>query len=267
MHACGYRFAWSAVLSVALVAPAGAQSPTPTASFPSTVTTPTASGITVPPSTFGNLFRDTVVDFSRIPTRENLLILAVGAVAASVSHPFDARVSTSLSMSPRAGRTFQAGETIGSAAVQLAAAMATQTIGRASGNSKIAALGTDLLRAQLVAQAMTAGIKLTARRTRPDGSMYSFPSGHSASAFATATVVQRDLGWKFGVPAYALATYVAASRVQVQRHYLSDVTLGAALGIIAGRSVTVGRGNARFALAPTGVPGGAGVSFTWIGRY
>ena len=44
------------------------------------------------------------------------------------------------------------------------------------------------------------------------------------------------------------------------------VTFGAALGITAGRAVTIGRGNHRFALAPAAVPGGGAVSLTWIGR-
>jgi membrane-associated phospholipid phosphatase len=127
-------------------------------------------------------------------------------------------------------------------------------------------MGADLVRAQIVTQTVTAGIKLSARRTRPDGTQFSLPSGHASTTFATATVLQRHLGWKAGVPAYALATYVAASRVQVQRHYLSDVALGATLGIVAGRSVTIGRGDARFALGPSVVPGGAGVNLTLVGR-
>ena len=101
-------------------------------------------------------------------------------------------------------------------------------------------------------------------RQRPDGTGYSFPSGHSSVTFATATVLQRNFGWKVGIPAYGLAAYVAASRVQVERHFLSDVTFGAALGIVAGRSVTIGRGDARFAVSPAVVPGGAGISFTLL---
>jgi membrane-associated phospholipid phosphatase len=155
---------------------------------------------------------------------------------------------------------------MGSARTQVAAAIATQVVGHAIRNPKVSAIGADLVRAQIVAQTMTFGIKMAARRTRPDGTQFSFPSGHASTTFATATVLQRHLGWKAGVPAYALASYVAASRVQVKRHYLSDVTLGATLGIIAGRTVTVGRGDARFALAPSAMAGGAGVSFTWLGR-
>jgi hypothetical protein len=68
------------------------------------------------------------------------------------------------------------------------------------------------------------------------------------------------------VPAYALASYVCASRIRAKRHYFSDVAFGAALGIVAGRSVTVGRGDGRFTVAPMAAPGGGGVGFTWIGN-
>ena len=84
-------------------------------------------------------------------------------------------------------------------------------------------------------------------------------------AFASATVLQRHFGWKVGVPAYAVASYVAASRVEVKHHYLSDVAFGAALGIVAGRTVPVGHGH-RLVLTPMVTPDGAGAGFTWMGR-
>ena len=62
---------------------------------------------------------------------------------------------------------------------------------------------------------------------------------HSASAFATATVLQRHYGWKVGVPAAVLAAYVATARVHDNKHYLSDVVFGAAMGIAAQRTVTL----------------------------
>jgi hypothetical protein len=68
-------------------------------------------------------------------------------------------------------------------------------------------------------------------------------------------------------PLASCGGYVAASRVQVRRHYLSDVVLGATLGVVAGRSVTIGRGDTKFALGPSVVPGGAGVNFTLVGRH
>ena len=64
------------------------------------------------------------------------------------------------------------------------------------------------------------------------------------------------------MPAYSLAAYVAASRLQENRHFASDVIFGAAVGIVAGRTVTVGRGAARFTVAPMALSGGGGVTFT-----
>jgi membrane-associated phospholipid phosphatase len=122
-----------------------------------------------------------------------------------------------------------------------------------------------MFRAQLIAQGVTQAIKLSVRRTRPDGTPYSFPSGHTSTSFATATVLQHEFGWKVGIPAYGLAAYVAASRVQAKRHYLSDVAFGAAIGIVAGRAVTVGHGSARFAVAPFATSRGGGVGFTLVG--
>ena len=99
-------------------------------------------------------------------------------------------------------------------------------------------------RSVVMTAVFTQSLKLAVGRRRPDGTRFSFPSGHTSSTFATATVLQRHFGWKVGVPAYAFASYVAGSRLQENRHYASDVMVGAALGIVSGRAVTVGRGRA-----------------------
>jgi membrane-associated phospholipid phosphatase len=74
-------------------------------------------------------------------------------------------------------------------------------------------------------------LKPTVDRTRPDGGGQSFPSGHAASAFAGAAFLQRRYGWRLGVPAYALASYVGWSRVEADRHHPSDIVASAAIGI------------------------------------
>ena len=59
----------------------------------------------------------------------------------------------------------------------------------------------------------------------------SFPSGHSATAFACATVI----AWaspRLRVPAFALAAAIAWSRVYVGVHWPLDVLGGAALGVL-----------------------------------
>jgi membrane-associated phospholipid phosphatase len=215
------------------------------------------------PTSMQAVVADAVQDFRRIPSWTNVGILVAGGIGAAIGHSSDAMVSRTLSGSPSLGSLFKAGETVGGARTQMAAALGTYAIGRFSGQNRVAAIGADLIQSQILAQTMTAAIKMSVGRTRPDGTQYSFPSGHASVTFATATVLQRDLGWKVGVPAYGLATYVAASRIQDKRHFLSDVAFGAAIGIVAGRSVTVGRGDARFAVAPAAAPGGGGISLTW----
>jgi len=205
-------------------------------------------------------------DVRRLVSTDSAVVLSIGGLTAAIGHGADRTLSDGMATSPSMKGLFAAGETLGGARMQTAGALASYAIGRVTGNETVARIGADLIRAQIVTQMMTGAVKTATGRTRPDGTQYSFPSGHAAATFATATVLQRNLGWKVGVPAYAVAGYVAASRIQVRRHFLSDVAFGAALGIVAGRTVTIGRGDRRFALAPTAVPGGAGVSMTWTGR-
>jgi membrane-associated phospholipid phosphatase len=216
------------------------------------------SGSSVPcgvPSTKG-LFTGAVEGLRQVPSRESAAILATGLTAALGVHPADDAVR-------RAGdRTtdapFRAGAIIGGAPVQLGVPVAAYVIGRLGGHPCAARLGADLIEAQALAAGMTVAIKQATRRSRPEGSGFSFPSGHASAAFASATVLQRHFGWKVGVPAYAVAGYVAASRVEMSRHFLSDVAFGAAVGIVAGRTVTIGRTH-RLAVVPIATPDGAGV--------
>ena len=89
-------------------------------------------------------------------------------------------------------------------------------------------------------------------------------SGHSSSAFATATVLQRHYGWKAGVPAYALGSYVALARMSWNKHHATDVVMGAGLGIAAGRTVTMKVGGSKFNLGVQPQVGGASINFTKI---
>jgi membrane-associated phospholipid phosphatase len=114
-----------------------------------------------------------------------------------------------------------------------------------------------LLRSLAVSEGVTQALKYTVRRERPDGSgRNSFPSGHAADTFAFATALERHLGWRGAVPAYVLSSYVAASRLHENRHFLSDVVGGAAVGIIAGRTVTR-HGREQYSADVQFLPGGA----------
>lgn len=83
---------------------------------------------------------------------------------------------------------------------------------------------------------MVATVNLTfknlIREERPDGSSFnSFPSGHTALAFAGADMVRRAYGWEWGAACYAMATAVGIGRVVHQRHWWWDCVAGAAVGI------------------------------------
>ena len=103
----------------------------------------------------------------------------------------------------------------------------------------------DLMDAFLLNWGYTNVFKYAVGRERPNGQdEKSFPSGHASNAFALAAVVERHYGWKAGLPAYALASLVGVSRLQRNKHYLSDVLGGATLGYIVGRTVVRVNGGA-----------------------
>jgi hypothetical protein len=204
-------------------------------------------------------------DFRHLASVENGVIVGVAAGLALALRPEDAELTRRAVINEPLEEAFDGGSPIGSGWAQAGAALGTYAIGRLSSKPKAQAVGGDLLRAQLVSGVVTQALKYSFGRTRPDGSSHSFPSGHASASFATATVLERQLGWKVGVAAYAAAAYVAGSRLSENKHYASDVIFGAAVGIVAGRSVTVGRGAHRFAVSPVAVHGGAAVMFVRVG--
>jgi membrane-associated phospholipid phosphatase len=206
---------------------------------------------------------DTIASFGRLPTRTNAAWLASGGLAALAAHPADAPLARRMPASQPVDDFLAAGGPLGGAAVQLGMGAGVYLIGRAANSGCASSVGADLLRAQIVAQALTLGLQYSTRRERPDhGSGFSFPSGHTSVTFATATVLQQ-FGWKAGLPAYALASYVAAQRVEVNRHYLSDVIFGAAVGIVSARASSITTRHS-FAMVPSIAPGVAGIAFVRV---
>lgn len=82
-----------------------------------------------------------------------------------------------------------------------------------------------------VTAGVTLGLKYLVKENRPDFSnRHSFPSGHSAVTFTSATYIGRRYGWKWSIPAYALSTYTAWGRVYGRKHHWWDIAAGAAIG-------------------------------------
>jgi hypothetical protein len=77
-------------------------------------------------------------------------------------------------------------------------------------------------------------LNVIVRRVRPIGEDHSsFPSGHTTGAFTAATLIDKNMGLAYGLPAYGLATVTALSRVESGKHFPSDVLAGAAIGVLA----------------------------------
>ena len=111
-------------------------------------------------------------------------------------------------------------------------------LSRVAGMEEVHGASGEVLRALVLVAGTVEALKIISGRTRPDGSnAFSFPSGHSANAFAMATVLGRRYGRAVGVPLLALAATVAAARIHDRHHYLSDVVAGSIMGIVAGWAV------------------------------
>jgi membrane-associated phospholipid phosphatase len=199
-------------------------------------------------------------DVKHIPRRNSAYWLVAGTALALAVHPEDKKINAHL-----IGHTnpFKAGQIIGQTGTLLGAAAGTYLIGRFTDSRRAQHLGMDEIEALLLSEGIVEGAKQIIRRDRPllpDGtpqSGFSMPSGHATITFAAATVLQQHLGYRAAIPTYLVATYVAMSRLHDNRHFASDVVMGAATGVIIGRSVTWHGRN--FYGSPALVPGGGAI--------
>ena len=93
-----------------------------------------------------------------------------------------------------------------------------------------------MLKGQILNLGLVYILKKAINETRPDGTSYSFPSGHTANVFAGATLLSMEYGKEYKwVPyvAYTVASGVGVMRITNNKHYISDVLFGAGLGILS----------------------------------
>ena len=222
---------------------------------------------------WATLLKDTGRDFAAFPRRRSTwALLGIGAAAALATHPGDSYVQSHIVGNRTADRVFNVGKFAGSAYLQIGSGVGLWAVGRyviapaanESRTNKYSEIGFDLMRAQVVSQVVVHGMKYSIRRDRPTGECCAFPSGHAATAFAAASVLERHLGYRASWPALVGAAYVATSRLVDNRHFLSDVLMGAGVGTAAGWTVVGTRGRGGFAVQPVPLRAGMMIAFTRV---
>ena len=129
-----------------------------------------------------------------------------------------------------------------------AAAGTFYLIGRKHHDARARETGVLIAEAAIDSTIVYAGLKTITQRARPadgherseffDGGS-SFPSGHSTQAWSAATIIAEEYHDRRSVQiaAYATATAVSFARFAGQKHYISDVIAGSALGFGIGKYV------------------------------
>ena len=128
-------------------------------------------------------------------------------------------------------------------------ALTTYATGLAAKSDDIRITGRLMCESLVLAGATSFSIRVITGRTRPFAArgawdfnwfetkdvMHSFPSGHTTAAFALSTVLAERLDTFWArVGFYGMATWTAYARVYNRQHWLSDVALGAGVGLLAG---------------------------------
>ena len=125
--------------------------------------------------------------------------------------------------------------------------------------------GLRILRATTLTSLSAYTIGVLAERRRPNDGLRSFPSGHTSTMFAISGSLAYSYGPWVGVPALAFATFVGASRIADNAHWLSDTIAAAGIGLFWARaSAQAGleKGSLTPAWAPAVVPGGLTLNYS-----
>jgi membrane-associated phospholipid phosphatase len=133
--------------------------------------------------------------------------------------------------------TFDAG---GSPAAHFAVAGALYlvTLANVDHDTKAYETSKTLLSALVINGVTTEALKVATRTRSPNGDPLGWPSGHTSSSFAFATVMAESYGPWAGVPLYGFAAMVGYERIDARNHDFSDVVSGAILGAAIGYAVS-----------------------------
>jgi membrane-associated phospholipid phosphatase len=263
-------------------------SKTPPANLPSS---PLPQAATQAPCTLlspGRCFREMAKDQRGIVTsplrleKSDLRWLLPGAAMVGTAFAFDHTALQNVSTDPNRVNAFRTASNITGIYIPVAAAGTALFTGTIHHDEHLRETGALALSAMANTQLVTSFLKFATDRARPEatglssqsGSFWpggshsssadSFPSGHTANAFAVAHVIADEYpGWKVKLAVYSLAVATGFERVQGREHFPSDVLVGGAIGYFVGGYIFdhhSSRSKSRVAFAPMVGRGGAGIS-------
>jgi len=196
-------------------------------------------------------------------TADDALAASAFALGTVAAFPLDRRFADYLQGAPQSNRLLKR-LSVGVENIALPGAFfiggALYGVGRAVGNERMADLGLHGSEAIAIGLVVTSAIKFTAGGARPyvgegpnhfafgrgfgDESYRSFPSGHTLIGFAAAAAVVEETRqwwpssvWYIAPIMYGGAAAIGLSRMYDNKHWASDVIMGAAIGTFSGRKV------------------------------
>lgn len=175
---------------------------------------------------------------------ENKWIWVSGIVLTGAAFIWDQDIEQHYAHTKEFGFANNIGDVMGTGIPGSGLALLTMGTGMLFKDSDVLGAGVAHAEAIIATCLYTSILKVTVQRSRPDAFMeqgkkngkwnYSFPSGHTSTAFATAgSLMASGVAW-VGVPMLVMAGLTGFSRVQQRAHYLGDVIFGATLGYTMG---------------------------------
>jgi PAP2 superfamily protein len=212
-------------------------------------------------------------------SKKDLVWIAPAATVTVTSLAMDHSAMNNVSTDPSRVSDFRRASNLTGIYIPVAFAGTALVGGAIRHDEHLRETGALTMTAMADAQLLTAFLKYATARARPQtsgvdsgefwpgGSHFasdSFPSGHTANAFAAAHVIAKEYpGWKVKLAVYGLAAATGFERVQGREHFPTDVLVGGAIGYLVGGYVfdhhSV-RSKTHVSFAPMVGRGGAGVS-------
>ena len=180
--------------------------------------------------------KDVLGDFAGLFSIRNAAPFAIGVAGTALATIPEQSIQAHFAPGNRWGAWAEPGHYLGNSSLLGAASGTLFWASRKSDDSRFRAATYSLLRGSIVNAAVTRTMKVAFNRQRPNGESHSFPSDHASTSFMWATVFASHYGRKAAIPGFLAATYIAASRLERNKHHLTDVVAGAAIGYLAGKT-------------------------------